>query len=76
MTENVKVDRFWDVVSSLLPGAKVENIKFFMGSERDISQSALADEAANAWRHVQVGAIKPAEALDKDMETRSVKAFV
>ena len=62
-------DRFLEAISSSKSGESLQNVKFFLGSARNITQEDLCREAANALRQVSLGAVKPIPSLDSDMAT-------
>lgn len=70
MTDQATKNRIWDVVSSLRVDASLVNIKFFLGSERNITQADLCEASAHALRQIQLGAVVPVAAFDKDMPQR------
>ncbi len=76
MSDQKNINRLWDAVSSRGEGMTLKNIKFCLGSQRDITQAQIIEQAANNIRAINAGAIKPVETLDTGIAKQSLSSLV
>lgn len=59
-----------ETLSGLGQGSKLQNVKFFLGSKRDITAEEILCESNNAAKQLFDGSSKPVLAadIDKDLE--------
>ncbi len=69
-------DRNVHAISTGIEGHDLVNVKFFMGTRRDVTQDELCREAAQAHTQVIVGKAKAKPSIDGDMVTVSIDKFV
>ena len=69
-------ERFLEAVSAVNDGETLTNVKFFLGSDRNITQEDLFRESANAMRQVALGAVKAVACIDSDIPLVSITKFL
>lgn len=69
-------ERLIRALSSGREGMTLENVKFFLGNNRNITQEALCNEAANALAQVSLGQVKHRSSIDGDLPKNSVEQFL
>lgn len=58
-----------------MDGFDLSNIKFFLGDDRNVTQDALCQEAANALQQIKFGASKK-NSIDGDIKKVSLEKFL